>query len=501
MARNHCLNLKEALAKTPLFEGVAPKHLEKISAASRFVRLRKGGSIVRVGDSAKELFLIWSGAVKRSMLSYDGHEKVLALLSPGKIFGETELFGSRPYASFAVAVEPTELLCIDGNELRSVLERDPRLALRLVASLADRQFDVECEIAESFFQPGNQRVLDYFLREAGPRPEPALETRIFLPASKQLVASRIGITPETLSRALRDLTEAGLIVVDGRYVTLRNGLIANRPIKTGQGNPATMPARKRLQALATGAAGDMNLRERRNRAWTAAAINKAGLQRMLSQRMAKSWLMLGRDLLPILARSTLHQSVELFDKHMTELASAAINDEVREAQVVLGEAWRPYRILLAATPNAASAHELFELSEKVLAAAHTLTLAFEQVAGTAAARRINLAGRERMLSQRMAKFYLFRQWNVNVDQCQAELEKARQEFSSALIELTAEPDNTPLIATELDLVSEQWGLMQSALTSQDDSDVRRATTNVVATSDRVLEKMDSAVGLYEKLAT
>lgn len=232
-----------------------------------------------------------------------------------------------------------------------------------------------------------------------------------------------------------------------------------------------------------------------------AAINKAGRQRMLSQRMAKAWLMLDMDVLPERARPILKQSMALFESQLAELGSLMPSEEVKRSLAQLGEEWRAYKAVLGTAPSADGAKRLFDANEKVLALAHGLTLGYEKLAATPAGRLVNLAGRQRMLSQRMAKFYLFRQAGVNTAVDQSELDKARREFTAAHATLLAAPQNTGPIRTELDLVGQQWMFFQVALDAQGAADQPRSSAAVATTSERILEQMENAVGLYERLAS
>lgn len=232
-----------------------------------------------------------------------------------------------------------------------------------------------------------------------------------------------------------------------------------------------------------------------------AAINKAGRQRMLSQRMAKAWLMIGQNVAAERGQKILAQSIALFESQLEELKGLAPNDEIRSALAALEQEWPPYKTLLQGTPTADNAKRIYAAGDTVLGAAHRLTLAYEKLAQTPAGHLVNVAGRQRMLSQRMAKLHLFRTWGVNSQQAQQELVKARGEFVAALQELNAAPQNTPQIKAELALVDQQWLFFDDALNAARDAvEAKRGAQDVATTSERILEVMEGVVPLYEKLA-
>jgi len=231
-----------------------------------------------------------------------------------------------------------------------------------------------------------------------------------------------------------------------------------------------------------------------------AAVNKAGRQRMLSQRMAKAYLMLALGVLPERARPILDESIARFESQLVELKSLLPNDEARAAHAALEHAWTTYSAVLTTTPSTEGAAKIWDVSEVTLASAHRLTMAYEKASGTAASHLVNISGRQRMLSQRVAKFALFRLLAVKTPQALEEIDKARREFVAAQAELNRASLNTADIKVELQLADVQWILFDHAL-SLSDSEKGRAARDVATTSERILEVMESVVSRYEKFAT
>lgn len=232
----------------------------------------------------------------------------------------------------------------------------------------------------------------------------------------------------------------------------------------------------------------------------AAAINKAGRQRMLSQRIAKAHAQLILGVYPERARSVLNNSVTLFESQLTELTAFAPTPEIRKLYTQLAALWVPYRNAALVIAGVEGLKQVAALNEGVLKTAHAATLALEKYSGTASGHLVNVSGRERMLSQRCAKFYLFRAAGLHDADVEQGLAAARKEFETGLAELRSAPQDTPDIARQLLLASSQWGFFVSALNSYDLGTQNQTSLQyVAASSENVLEVMDVATGMYQAI--
>ncbi|MED5620042.1 type IV pili methyl-accepting chemotaxis transducer N-terminal domain-containing protein [Ideonella sp. BN130291] len=232
------------------------------------------------------------------------------------------------------------------------------------------------------------------------------------------------------------------------------------------------------------------------------AINKAGRQRMLSQRMAKAYLALGMEIEHSAAQQVLEASMVLFERQLAELKAYAPSPTIRATYEALDLAWQAYRAALT-DPRASrdQVAALVGLDSRVLALSHQGTSQYESASGKSVGRLVNLCGRQRMLSQRCAKFYLALAWDSGLPQAKAELDKARSEFVAAHAVLSAAPEATPTIRDELELARQQWMFFENALQfgNQAGLGARRAS-DVFRASENILAAMDRVTGLYARLS-
>jgi hypothetical protein len=234
-----------------------------------------------------------------------------------------------------------------------------------------------------------------------------------------------------------------------------------------------------------------------------AAINESGRQRMLSQRLAKAYLQIGQGIDTARSKRVMQESMALFDSQLSELRAFAPSPDNKAVLADMDKSWRGFKsVLTARTPNRRDARSVMSLSDEVLALAQSATVQLEKMSGSASARLVNLAGRQRMLSQRMAKFYQALNWGAAPPGAVTSLGKARDEFVLALAELAASPKNTAAITQQIELARLQWYFFDQALIVKpaDSEDVRRFAENVATTSERILEVMDTLTGLYQQLA-
>jgi CRP-like cAMP-binding protein len=484
------------LSCLPLFAGLEADLVGRIGAACRIIELPAHRVLAVPGDPLNDAHFLVTGAIKRSALLYDGAEKILELIRPGQLIAPSEVFSTRTYASQIETIEASALVAITVDALRRFISEEPTLSLRALKMMAERHYAAEFEAISHHSLSVNQRVLDYLLNLASDRRGIAGETTVRLDAKKHLIAARLGIAPETFSRALQQLSKDGLIFVSGSSLHIQNALLVSDDgdRRENQRPPLRFPKPERDNGKVTPS--------------PAALVNLCGRHRLLSQRLATTWGMIARKLSANVERIALRKFLDQFEHNLEQLVALSalpqpLPPQVQKKLVALGAIWQDYRELLTAqVPDRSRAEAVFDLSEEILAAADTLTAAMATAAGTVAARQVNVAGRNRMLSARLTKLFLFNDWNVRSAQAQNFMAASREEFSANMGALATSARDTPEVLAQLAIDAEQWRHFIGRIDSAADKPAAEHghVRAVLAASEELLRHVDTTVKLYELLA-
>lgn len=211
-------HIPAVLAQLPLFQDLDSELLERLAGAARERGYARGEVVFRVGDRPAGLLVVTTGLIKEACMSPDGKEKILELVDAPRSFGESALFLDTPYPYYAAALADTRLLQVDRTAFLELAFGQPKLVKRLLEMLSGRVLTLVRDVESYATHRHVQRVACYLTSRCGDNA--TARASIMLPASKQVIASRLGMTPETLSRNLRELADAGLIVVCGDRIDI-----------------------------------------------------------------------------------------------------------------------------------------------------------------------------------------------------------------------------------------------------------------------------------------
>ena len=219
-------------SQIPVFSGLKPEALEVLMAQARVVNLRPGSMLFRQGEPATSFFIIVEGWIKLYRITPAGDEAVVNVFSRGQSFAEAVTFTSGRYPATASAVAHTRVIIIPADHVIDCIRWMPEIAIAMIASTSQHLHLMVSRIEQLTAQSGMQRVADFLISLTPCVKGPCT---IALPYDKSLIAGRLGLKPESLSRVFAKLRTVGVdvraseVVVDD-VATLQN-LVASERIR------------------------------------------------------------------------------------------------------------------------------------------------------------------------------------------------------------------------------------------------------------------------------
>jgi CRP/FNR family transcriptional activator FtrB len=207
----------EIMAKVPLLAGLTPEALSDFADHSSVGRIPRGATLFRQGEQAKVLHVLLDGQIAlMATVEGGGEETMLEILDAGEAFIAAALLTDKPYLMSAVALTPCRVMEIPRDALLTRIRANSDLALAMMGSLARHFRLLIQEVKDLKLKSASQRLALY-LMGLTPRRRGAVTLR--LPHNKSLIAARVGVRPETLSRAFAHLKSHG-VAVNGHTVAI-----------------------------------------------------------------------------------------------------------------------------------------------------------------------------------------------------------------------------------------------------------------------------------------
>ena len=211
------LDIRELLVRAPLFASLNRNWCEILANSAQVHRVLKNQFLYRRGDAATGIYLVAVGQIKASIpVPRSRHGKVIEMFGPGDSFGETLMLLNHPHIVDAQALDDSVVIWLDKRDIEQVLAIEAEFALQMLKNISRRFETLLHDIETVSTHNASERVAEYLLKQ------PREGTQTQLKFSKCLIASRLGLQAESLSRALQRLSKDQLISVHGSHVEILN---------------------------------------------------------------------------------------------------------------------------------------------------------------------------------------------------------------------------------------------------------------------------------------
>ncbi|MEN8214692.1 MAG: Crp/Fnr family transcriptional regulator [Pseudomonadota bacterium] len=208
-----------ALRRCLLLKDLEQEQFLSIAAISHLVELGEHESLFLQGDELSSIYLLISGNIKLFRLTPSGNEKIIDLIRPGQTFAEAALFmGGSRYPVNATAVSSSVVVAIDARGYKQTMESSVKLCMNLLARMSSRLHWMVNEVDRLTLHNATFRLIDFLLNQVVS--EESSSEEIHLDVPKHVIASRLSMKPETLSRTLKQLVQRKLIRVHDSHVEL-----------------------------------------------------------------------------------------------------------------------------------------------------------------------------------------------------------------------------------------------------------------------------------------
>ncbi len=198
------------LQSTAFFKAMPAEDVMRLTGNRNPRTYEKGTTLFRQGEPASSFFVVLSGWVKLYRITPDGLEVVINVFTKGDTFAEAVMFSGGRYPACAETVTCAQLLLIEASVFRARIHEKPELALSMLASASRHLKSLIGQIEQIKVRSAPQRIAEFLIGalphgDGGPA---AME----FPFEKSLLANRLGMKPESFSRALAKLTPYGVTV-------------------------------------------------------------------------------------------------------------------------------------------------------------------------------------------------------------------------------------------------------------------------------------------------
>ncbi len=212
----------ELLKGVYIFSEISEEHLREILSHCKEKNVEKGEVIVSENELGDSMYLILEGEVKVSLMSEDGKEIILSTLRKGDCFGEMSLLDGEPRSANVIALSKTDLLELSRKDFLNEIVSNKHIAGAILKVLSMRLREANERILGLMSKDVFDRLAEYFQKEARLKGRELIDGSIVferLPQSE--IASIVGSSRETVTRAIKEMVDRGMIIASGKQIILK----------------------------------------------------------------------------------------------------------------------------------------------------------------------------------------------------------------------------------------------------------------------------------------
>jgi CRP/FNR family transcriptional regulator, dissimilatory nitrate respiration regulator len=213
------IGIINTLRSCQLFTGLPAADLENIAAGTVLKSLEKGEYLFHEGDPARGFYIVQRGSINVHRVNAAGREQIIHIFRGGESFAEVALASERGYPADARAVEPTQVILVQKEEILALLRRQPELALRMLGSMSSHLRVLVGQLEDLTLKDVETRLANWLIKRC-PDPLTDKSLTIELKMTKRVLAAELGTVSETFSRTLAKFRDQALLEVKGKSLII-----------------------------------------------------------------------------------------------------------------------------------------------------------------------------------------------------------------------------------------------------------------------------------------
>ncbi len=206
---SHDLNAERLslIRQVPMFSSLTLEAIDNLLSDAYLQHTKRNEVLFLRGEEARSFYMVFDGWVKLMRQTENGQESIIGVFAKGETFAEAAIFDQRGYPVSAVVVEDAELLVIPAARFLREFKQNSEYAVSVVASMSRHMRSLVRQIEQLSVTSSTERLARFLVQLC---PQDVAEAEVRFPIEKSLVAGRLGMQPETLSRALAKLRKVGV---------------------------------------------------------------------------------------------------------------------------------------------------------------------------------------------------------------------------------------------------------------------------------------------------